>query len=57
MTIQFSRGLVLAKTETTFNEAIALAAADDAFEVINPDFTPDITGTPPRPWRPGSGVS
>lgn len=43
MTIQFNRGLMLAKTETTFNEAIALAAADDAFEVINPDFTPDIT--------------
>lgn len=43
MTIQFSRGLLLAKTETTFNEAIALVAADDAFEVITPDFTPDIT--------------
>jgi len=43
MTIQFTRGLLLAKTETTFNEAIALTPADDAFEVIAPDFVPDIT--------------
>lgn len=43
MTIQFNRGLLLAKEETTFNTAIALSAASDAFEVINPDFTPDIT--------------
>jgi len=43
MTIQFNRGLLLAKTESVFNTAEALAAADDAFEVINPDFTPDIT--------------
>lgn len=43
MTIQYNRGLLLARTETTFNEAAALVAADDAFEVINPDFAPDIT--------------
>jgi hypothetical protein len=43
MTIQFNRGLLLAKEETTFNTAVALSAALDAFEVINPDFTPDIT--------------
>lgn len=43
MTIQFNRGLLLAKEETTFNTAIALSATNDAFEVINPDFTPDIT--------------
>lgn len=43
MTIQFNRGLLLAKQETTFNEAVTMSAADDAFEVINPDFTPDIT--------------
>lgn len=43
MTIQFNRGLLLAKTESTFNVAEALSAAADAFEVINPDFAPDIT--------------
>lgn len=43
MTIQFSRGLLLGKTESTFNEAEPLDPAVDAFEVINPDFTPDIT--------------
>lgn len=43
MTIQFTRGLMLAKTESVFNVAEALSAANDAFEVINPDFTPDIT--------------
>lgn len=43
MTIQFNRGLLLAKEEAVFNTAQALAAATDAFEVINPDFTPDIT--------------
>lgn len=43
MTIQFSRGLLLGKTETTFNEAEALDPLVDAFEVISPDFTPDIT--------------
>lgn len=43
MTIQFTRGLLLAKTEATFNIAEALDAAADAFEVIAPDFTPDIT--------------
>ena len=43
MTIQFTRGLMLAKTEATFNTAEALDAAVDAFEVINPDFAPEIT--------------
>ena len=43
MTIQFTRGLMLAKTESTFNTAEPLNAALDAFEVISPDFTPDIT--------------
>lgn len=43
MTIQSTRGLLLAKTETTFNQAEPLTPADDAFEVITPDFTPDIT--------------
>lgn len=43
MTVQFQRGLLLAKTETTFNTAPSLDPATDAFEVINPDFSPDIT--------------
>jgi len=43
MTIQFNRGLVLAKTEATFNEVETLDAATDAFEIINPEFAPDIT--------------
>lgn len=43
MTIQTQRGLVLAKTEATFNVAETLSAADDALEVISPDFTPDIS--------------
>lgn len=43
MTIQTNRGLVLAAIESSFNEAEALSAATDAFEVIAPDFTPDIT--------------
>jgi hypothetical protein len=43
MTIQFQRGLLLAKTESIFNEAEPLNPATDAFEVIDPDFSPDIT--------------
>jgi len=43
MTIQFTRGLLLAKTESVFNVAEALTASTDAFEVISPDFAPDIT--------------
>ena len=43
MTIQFNRGLVLAKTEAVFNMAETLDAATDAFEIINPEFAPDIT--------------
>lgn len=43
MTIQTNRGLLLAKTESVFNTAEALNPAEDAFEVINPLFTPDIT--------------
>lgn len=43
MTITFNRGLVLAAIEDTFNEAQSLDEATDAFEAINPDFTPDIS--------------
>lgn len=43
MTIQNNRGLLLAKTESVFNTAETLSAADDALEAINPQFTPDIT--------------
>ena len=43
MTIQFQRGLLLAATEDTFNTAQALSALTDAFEVISPEFNPDIT--------------
>jgi len=43
MTINFNRGLLLAATESVFNTAEVLAGATDAFEVISPDFTPDIS--------------
>lgn len=43
MTILFNRATLLAKTETTFDTDASPTAADDAFLVEAPDFTPDIT--------------
>lgn len=43
MTILFDRGLVLAKIETTFDVDPTPDNTNDAFLVIEPDYTPDIT--------------
>lgn len=43
MTIQFTRGVGLAKIESAFNVAEVPDPATDAFEVINPNFAPEIT--------------
>ena len=43
MTITYNRGLLLADIESVFDTAETLSAANDAIEIIEPDYVPDIT--------------